>query len=121
MAREQLKFGGYVQYPLAPKDVKAIDAMLPDFDNPEKVLTEMLFLSEADMGIKIESQDDHAGFKVVLYNQTPFSDEDDHVYYISGESKTLAKALAAAIYKFRQCSKDGLSKWTSVRPKGEYR
>jgi len=119
--REQVVYGGYVQYPLAPKDIKNITAMLPDFAGAETLFEAFLPLFQSEMGVKIEPSEGLDGFKVVLYNLTRYPDDDNHAYYISGESDSLAKAFVVALYKFQQCSKEGMSKWVSTKPKGEFR
>lgn len=118
-----LKYGGYVSYPLAPKDIKNISSRLEKYVTPDDLLSLLLGSARDDYGIKIEPTQDEkgSGWKVVLYNLSPIREGDEHSYYISGESDTLLKALVVATYKRDQVGGNIADFISTKLPKTEFR
>jgi len=121
MANEKLVYGGYVSFPLAPKDIKAVKALCDQYVTMDDLFSLIHGFSSASWGIKIEPQQEAEGWKVVVYNLMPMKEGDIHAYYISGESDTLLKALCVCKYKTEQIPAGDISKWVSAPIKGEFR
>jgi len=121
MASEKLVYGGYVSFPLAPKDVKAVKALCDQYTTMDDLFSLIHGFAEDEWGIKIEPLQETGGWKVVVYNLVPTLSGDNHAYYVSGESDTLLKALCVVKYKLEQIPTADFSKWVSAPLKGEFR
>ena len=122
MANEKLVYGGYVSYPLAPKDVKNVQKLVDQYTTPDDLLSLLVGFAADKWGVKIEPiLTGEGSWKVVVYNLTPVLPEDNHAYYISGESDSLLKALCVVRYKADSMKKAELSSWVSAPSKSEYR
>jgi len=119
---EKLVYGGYVNYPLAPKDIKQIKALQETYSTPDSLLSLIQGFAADGYGLKIEPVVAELGaWKVVVYNLTPVKEDDNHTYYISGESTSLCGALCVARHKVSSMIKADLSSWVSAPLKQEYR
>jgi hypothetical protein len=119
---EKLVYGGYVNYPLAPKDIKQVKQLQEAYSTPEELLGLILWFASENFGLKIEPMSEPIGnWKVVIYNLSPVKDGDNHSYYISGESDALVKALCVVRHKLSSLVKAELSSWVAAPQKSEYR
>lgn len=119
--KEKLKYGGYVNYPLAPKDVKMIEKLLPMYAGADELLAGVIALCTKGWGLKLEPNEENDGWRVVAYNLDRLTPDDDHVYYVSGESSSLHKAICVIIHKLDQLPRDNFPGFVASKPKGEYR
>ena len=119
--RETLKYGGYLTYPLAPKDIKLIHDLEKHIVTPEDVLNAVVDLARQGFGLRFEPNEDQNGFKIVAYNLYRVTPDDDHVYYVSGESTSLHKAVCVIVHKLNQLKREDFSKFVSSPLRGEYR
>jgi len=110
-----------VSFPLAPKDIKAVKALSEKYTTPDDFVYLLQEFGQESWGLKIEPLQENEGWKVVAYNLLPLSDGDNHVYYVSGESDTLFKAMCVVSYKLEQIPSNDFSKWVSAPLKGEFR
>lgn len=118
---EKLVYGGYVNFPLPPKDIKGIEKLVAQYVTADDLFSLQNGLCEDGWGFKVEHDLRDSVWKVVVYNLLPTRDGDNHAYYISGESDTLIKAFCVVRYKVDSLKGLDLSTWVSTKPKGEYR
>lgn len=121
MEQVKLVYGGYISFPLAPKDTKNVQKLLAEYSTPEDTVALLTYLSTERWGCKIEGNSDEKSWKAVVYNRVSLTDGDNHAYYISGESDTLLKCLVVVRYKIDVLPLNELSKWTSTKEKVEFR
>jgi len=121
MASEKLVYGGYVSFPLAPKDIKAVKALCDQYTTPDDLMSMVMSFGIGSWGLKVEPLQETEGWKAVAYNLVQLNDADNHAYYVSGESDTLLKALCVVKYKLEQIPHNDFSKWVSAPLKGEFR
>lgn len=121
MPDEKLVYGGYVNYPLAPKDVKNVQKYVDQYSTPDDLLALLLHLCTERWGCKIEGNSEAGQWKAVIYNRVSLTEGDNHAYYISGESDTLLKALVVVRYKLDTLPLNNLSSWVSTKSKSEFR
>jgi len=117
---EKMKYGGYVVYPLAPKDVKLVRKLVDETITPDDILSIIHNFCQDEFGVRIEPNEDRTGWKVVVWNLVPVRDLDIHSYYLSGESDSLAKALCVVKYKLGAI-RDDIWNFVSVPSKEEFR
>jgi len=118
---EKLVYGGYVNFPLPPKDIKGIQKLVDQYTTADDLFSLINGIAADLYGMKIEHDTKEKVWKVVIYNLTPISEDDNHAYYISGESDTLIKAFCVVRYKSDSLIGQDLSTWVNNKPKGEYR
>jgi len=118
---ETLKYGGYVNFPLAPADIKKIRSLEAQYVTPEDLLNGAVNLVRSGWGLKFTPGEESDGFKIVAFNLDRVTPDDEHSYYISGESSTFQKALCVIMYKIDSIPKADFPKWVSSKPRGEYR
>jgi hypothetical protein len=118
---EKLVYGGYVNFPLPPKDIKGIEKLRDQYTTFDDLFSLINGLCEESWGFKVEHDLRDNVWKVVIYNLLPLREGDGHAYYISGESDTLIKAFCVVRYKADALSGQDLSTWVSNKPKGEFR
>lgn len=121
MANKDMVYGGYVNFPLAPKDVKGVQKLVDQYTTFEDMFSLLNNLAEGGFGQKIEHNLKDGIWKVVAYNLMPVKEGDNHTYYISGESDTLIKALCVVRYKVDAMLAANLSEWVKDTPKVEFR
>lgn len=121
MPNDKMVYGGYVSYPLAPKDVKNVSKMVDQYTTPDDLQSLLTWFPSNSLGVKIEGKPLSSEWKCVAYNLSPVKPEDNHVYYISGESDTLIKCLIVARYKFEQMLSSGIETWVKEQSKSEFR
>jgi len=117
---EKMKYGGYVSYPLAPKDVKLVRKLVDETITPDDMLSIIHNFCQDEFGVRIEPNEDRSGWKVVVWNMVPVREGDDHSYYLSGESDSLAKALCVVKYKLGTIRND-IWNFVSVPSREEFR
>jgi len=122
MANDKLVYGGYVSFPLAPKDVKAVQKLVDQYVTPDDLFSLLVGFAADKWGIKIEPiLLEEGNWKVVVYNLVSRKEGDNHAYYISGESDTLLKALCVVRHKVDSLVAANLTDWVPVSLKGEFR
>jgi hypothetical protein len=121
MDEVKMVYGGYVSYPLAPKDVKNVQKMVDQYTTSDDLQSLLTWFSANNLGIKLENKPGTAEWKCVAYNLLAVRDGDNHTYYISGESDTLMKCLIVARYKFEQMISSGIETWVKEQKKSEFR
>lgn len=121
MPENKMVYGGYVSFPLAPKDVKNVQKMVDEYTTSDDLQSLLFWFPANSLGIKIEGKPSSSEWKCVAYNLSPVKEGDNHVYYISGESDTLIKCLIVARYKFEQMISSGIETWVKERQLAEFR
>lgn len=121
MANDKMIYGGYVSFPLAPKDVKNVQRMVDQYTTADDLQSLLTWFSANNLGIKIENHSGSAEWKCVSYNLVSVKEGDNHIYYISGESDTLMKCLIVARYKYEQMLSSGIETWVKEKQSAEFR
>lgn len=121
MVDEKLVYGGYVNYPLAPKDLKNVQAMVDQYTTNDDYVNLVVWFETVNYGFKLECKPFTKEWRCVSYNLLPVKAGDNHTYYISGESDTPFKALIVTKYKIEAMAKSGLQEWVKSEVKGEFR
>jgi len=121
MSDQKLVYGGYVSFPLAPKDVKNVQKLVDQYTEDADISVLLSWFATNFYGIKIENKPFTSEWRVVGYNLLPIKPEDNHAYYISGESDTLIKALIVTRYKIEGMISAGLDQWVKDVAKTEFR
>lgn len=121
LQENKLVYGGYVSFPLAPKDVKNVQKMVDQYTSGDDLANLLLWFGQNDFGVKVEVKPTTNEWKCVAYNLLPTKEGDNHVYYISGESDTCIKALIVTRYKVEGMVGSGLDQWVKDVAKSEFR
>lgn len=121
MTEPKLVYGGYVNFPLAPKDVKNVQKMADEYTTADDLSSLLAYICTEKWGIKIEGDEAAKSWKAVVYNRVSLIEGDNHAYYISGESDTLLKALVVIRYKLEALKGENLATWITNKPKEEFR
>lgn len=121
MAEDKMVYGGYVSYPLAPKDVKNVQKMVDQYVTSDDLQSLVTWFPFNSLGLKIEGKPSSDEWKCVAYNLKPVKEGDNHIYYISGESDSLMKCLLVARYKFEQMLSSGIETWVKLKEAAEFR
>lgn len=117
---DKLVYGGYLYFPLAPKDIKGIVALTEKCITPDDLLEMLRDMVQSGFGLKIEQSSDGERWKCVTYNLTPVEEGDNHSYFLSGESDSLVGALCTIRYKLSEVSKYGYAQFLSEKSKPKF-
>lgn len=118
---EKMVYGGYINFPIPPKDAKNIQKLVDENTHETASLEIIQYLVELSFGLKIEQNQKEGVWKVVIYNTLQMNATDNHIYYISGESDTLVKALCVVRYKWSVLDGQNLAGWVNNKPTSEFR
>jgi len=80
---EKLVYGGYVNFPLPPKDIKGIEKLRDQYTTFDDLFSLENGLCEDGYGFKVEHDLEEGVWKVVAYNMFSLREGDNHAYYIS--------------------------------------
>ncbi len=121
MPVDKLVYGGYVSFPLAPKDIKNVQKMVDQYTTPDDFFSLVAWFAQGRFGFKLECKPGTDEWRCVAYNLSPIKDGDNHTYYISGESDTFLKAVIVTRYKSEGMVNAGLDQWVKDVAKTEFR